>query len=101
MNEKDFMASVVYEARLHGWMVYHTYDSRRSPAGYPDLTMVRGNTILFWECKTDKKSSRLTPAQGEWLHALSVAGDDAPIVDARVIRPSDTEEIIKVLEAGL
>ena len=36
-TEKGFQAAVVELARLRGWLVYHTYDSRRSAKGFPDL----------------------------------------------------------------
>ena len=47
MTEKQFMAQVVELAKLKGWLVYHTYDSRRSEPGFPDLCMVRKGTCLF------------------------------------------------------
>ncbi len=37
LSEADFMDQVIDLAHLYGWMVYHTYDSRRSAPGYPDL----------------------------------------------------------------
>ena len=39
-REKDFMDKLLGAAVPAGWMVYHTYDSRRSTAGFPDLVLV-------------------------------------------------------------
>ena len=44
MTEAQFQEAVVQLARLTGWLVYHTFDSRRSQAGYPDLTLLKGRT---------------------------------------------------------
>ena len=39
-----------------GGMVYHTYDSRRSAMGYPDLTIVTLDGRVIWaELKVGKK----------------------------------------------
>ena len=43
---------VVDLARTLGWRVYHTYDSRRSQPGFPDLVLVR-ERILFLELKSE------------------------------------------------
>ena len=41
MSERDFQGQVISMAEALGWLVYHTYDSRHSKAGFPDLNMVR------------------------------------------------------------
>ena len=40
-TEKGFSQAVVDYAHTQGWTVWRTYDSRHSPAGEPDLRMVR------------------------------------------------------------
>jgi hypothetical protein len=82
-SEADLMAAVIVLARLAGWSVYHPYDSRRSTAGYPDLTLVREGQLLFVECK--REDGRLTQDQSDWLLRLS----RVPGVVATVWRPSD------------
>ena len=42
LKESDFQRAVIEMARLHGWLVYHTHDSRRSAPGFPDLVLVQG-----------------------------------------------------------
>lgn len=54
MTERQFQPQVVQLARLCGWLIYHTFDSRRSAAGFPDLCMVRGDRCLFVELKSDR-----------------------------------------------
>lgn len=68
MTEKQLQAAIVKTARLLGWRVYHTYDSRRSEPGFPDLSMVKGDRLVFAELKTEK--GKVSDAQAEWLDAL-------------------------------
>ena len=55
---------------------YHTFDSRRSPGGFPDMTIV-GQRVIYRELKTAK--GRLTAAQWRWFDALVLAGADADV----------------------
>lgn len=80
-TEKQFQEVVVKRARAHGWLVYHTFDSRRSEPGFPDLVLVR-DRIVFRELKTNQ--GRLSPYQSRFLAALKAAG-----ADVGVWRPSD------------
>ena len=69
MTEKEFQAQIVELVGLLGGMVYHTYDSRRSASGFPDLTIVtRDRRLIFAELKNDR--GRLTEYQKSWLEAL-------------------------------
>ena len=93
LSEKDWQSQVIAWAERAGWRVYHTYDSRRSVAGFPDLVLVKaGRAIQFIELKTIK--GRVTPAQQGWLDAIS-ASVCTPV--ARVWRPSDEDEVRAVL----
>ncbi len=90
-TEKQFEAAVVEYARLSGWLVYHPFDSRRSEAGWPDLSMVRDGVLLLAELK--RESGRVTKAQAIWLEALSAVAACVPNVRVRVWRPSDWPQI--------
>jgi hypothetical protein len=68
MSERQLQSAVVELAEWLGWKHYHTFDSRRSNPGFPDLTLVKDNTLLFVELKSAK--GRLTAEQTEWLEAL-------------------------------
>ena len=89
-KERDFQHSVVELAELYGWMIYHTYDSRRSNPGFPDLVMVRDNRVIFAELKTMK--GKVTKHQERWLEALAKTQ-----VEVKLWRPSDINDIEEVL----
>lgn len=82
MKEATLQAQIIGTATRLGWLSYHTHDSRRSTAGYPDLHLVHpGRRIsALVELKTQK--GRLTPEQQRWLTALAEAG-----VNVAVWRP--------------
>jgi hypothetical protein len=85
MTEKQFQQTVVDMARALGWRVYHTYDSRRSERGFPDLVLVR-DRIVYLELKT--ATGKVSLDQQQWIAALTAAG-----ATALVVRPSDLDAI--------
>ena len=89
LSEKRFQQQVIDLAHLAGWLVYHTYDSRRSAPGYPDLALcheARGQYLLA-ELKSDR--GRLSPAQQRWIQALQRAG-----IECHIWRPGDFDAIV-------
>jgi len=92
LSERDLLAEVRALAEGMGWLVYHTWDSRHSPKGLPDLLMVKGHRLIAAELKAQK--GKVTDEQEQWLRALA----RVQTVDAMVIRPgSDYSELIEVL----
>lgn len=89
-TEARFQAAVMDLARWRKWRVWHDHDSRRNAAGLPDLLLVRGDRLIFAELKS--RRGRVRPAQREWLAAL---GQTA--AEVRVWRPTDWDEIVRVL----
>lgn len=67
-GESELQRAILELAKMLGWMAYHTFDSRRSAEGFPDLVLVRGDRVLFVELKSD--TGQLRPAQVSWLDAL-------------------------------
>jgi hypothetical protein len=91
VTEKQFQASVVAEAKLRGWRCWYVHDSRHSPAGWPDLTLIRGERLVFAELKRMK--GKVTVEQTETLELLLGTG-----AEVHVWRPSDTEAITEILK---
>ena len=91
VSESDFMAQIKQLAELCGWHAYHTYNSRRSAAGFPDLVLAREGRIIFAELKTQR--GQLTPEQDDWLAALAPAESEFAAHEVAVWRPSDWDEI--------
>jgi len=73
MTEAQLQAAIADLCKLLGVWCYHTYDSRRSQPGWPDLVLV-GRHVLYRELKS--ATGRLTSAQTEWGLRLGDAGQD-------------------------
>jgi len=86
-TEKKFQDAIISLAKENRWLHYHTYDSRRSVAGFPDLVLVREGRILFRELKVGK--NKMSLYQKEWAKAIREASGDFD-----VWRPEMMEEII-------
>lgn len=83
MTESELSECVRSLARTLGLRIYHTYDSRRSYSGFPDLVLVGRGGHVFRELKATA-GDYPTPEQQAWLDALTAAG-----ADTGVWRPSD------------
>jgi len=90
ITEKAFMGQVIQLARLMGWLVYHTHDSRRSVAGFPDLLLIRRGEMLVAELKVGKNEA--SEEQLRWLNAFRGAN-----VREFLWYPSDWDEIERTL----
>ena len=73
MTEKAFQSDVMRVAKMLGWLCYHTFDSRRSASGFPDLVLVR-ERVLFRELKVGKH--KLSQSQELWRDSIMDAGGD-------------------------
>ena len=93
ITEKQLQANIVKLAHLYGWHHYHTFNSKFSPKGWPDLVLCRPPVILFIELKTNK--GVVTPDQSKWLDMLKQCG-----LETFVWRPSDwnNDTILNVLK---
>ena len=81
-SEDQLQSQITEAATVLGWLWYHTHNSRRSPAGFPDLVLVRGDRVIFAELKVWNKKP--TEKQERWLGAL-----DATAAEVYVWRPQD------------
>ena len=95
MTESELQGAVIDLAQTFKWRTYHTHDSRRSAAGFPDLVMVRAERLIFAELKSEK--GRVSIDQIHWLNALA----DSGCAEVAVWRPADwtSGEIERVLRA--
>lgn len=91
ISEKAFQAEVIRLAKRNGWKFYHTYDSRKCVAGFPDLLLVRGRVLVAAELKVG--GNRTTAAQDSWLEAFA----GVRVVESVVWRPEHWEEIGRTL----
>lgn len=82
LTERQLSDAVRDLAIRLGWACYHTFDSRRSQAGFPDWVLVRGSRLLFIELKSEK--GRVSDAQANWLLALSLTP-----AEVHVWKPAD------------
>ena len=89
MSEAAFQAEVVRLAKALGWLVFSTWDSRHSPAGEPDLRLVR-ERVIWAELKSEKGAPTVLQRQAGIL--LEAAG-----AEYYLWRPSMMDEIIRVL----
>lgn len=110
-TEAAFTDDVLGLARFYQFTGYHTHDSRRSQAGFPDLVLIRPPRLIFAELKLDKPTATrarahdvaarpdwlrrrdLTAAQADWLTQLA----DIPGVEAYVWTPSHLQDIAGIL----
>ena len=91
LTETEWQRTVIEWAVRAGWRPYHTYDSRRSTGGFPDLVLVKpGKPVVFAELKT--VNGRLTQMQRIWISELNQAG-----ATVYCWRPTDEVEVKSVL----
>ena len=91
-SEKDFQGAVSDYGMLKGWTIFLTYRSTHSPAGEPDLRMVKPPRVIFAELK--REDGKTTAKQKEALDLLG----QCPGVETYLWRPSDWPTIERILE---
>ena len=98
VSEKAWQDGVLRLLAAHGYVYrYHTFDSRRSPSGFPDIVAVHrepGRDLLALELKTDV--GQVTLAQAAWLEALQGCTG----VVAECWRPAMLQEVVAKLAAS-
>lgn len=93
-TEEQFLQWVINAAEQLGWvreLIYHTRNSQRSTAGFPDLVLCRPPRLLWVELKL-KPHNKLTAAQELWAWALKESGQEV-----YVWWPADMDVILEVL----
>ena len=92
--EASLLHTLLHAAALLGYLAYHTYDSRHSHPGFPDLILVGHGMVCFWELKS--ATGYTTAPQRHWQAALQAVDD--PHLDMRVIRPADLDAALRDLQ---
>lgn len=92
VSERQLQDAVVELAGYLGWRWYHTHDSRRSPAGFPDLVLCR-ERVIFVELKS--RRGTLSAEQAMWLEALRDAGAEVHVWKPRDWANGRVEEILR------
>ena len=107
--EAAFMDAVAEYARTNGWLVAHftagktmsgrafLTAARYDGSGFPDLTMVRRNRIVFAELKR-KGVRSVSAGQQVWARALIGLEDDNPGVEYHLWNPIDWDKIERTLK---
>lgn len=90
-SEKELQAHVIELAGLLRYKHYFTYRSKRSPAGWPDLALVRDRLILV---ELKREQGVVSENQKAWIRWLLDAG-----VETYVCRPADLDDLAAVLQA--
>lgn len=72
MTERSFQASIIEICKLFGIAWYHTFDSRRSAKGWPDLAMVGKRGFITRELKSERGT--VTADQERWGEMLRQVG---------------------------
>lgn len=82
MNESRLQAAVIDMCEIYGIAYYHTYNSRRSVPGWPDLALCGSRGFITRELKSEY--GKTTPEQDHWGFVLRSAG-----ISWAVWRPDD------------
>lgn len=91
MTEATFQANVVRQAREWGWQVQYNTIAYRSPTGWPDLYLVRGERIVVAELKT--MTGVVKEKQAKWLFRQWATGK----IECFIWRPDYEHQIAEVL----
>lgn len=83
MTENELLYAVRVLCRRYRLLPYHTFDSRRSEPGFPDVVLV-GTRVLWRELKGERNG--LTWAQAQWGRHLKAAGQDWAVWRPRDLR---------------
>jgi hypothetical protein len=82
VTERRLQATVIEMCKVYGIAWYHTFDSRRSNRGWPDLALCGSRGFITRELKSGRGVT--TPDQEDWGARLRQAG-----VNWGVWRPAD------------
>jgi len=94
VSEKKWQETVIAVAKARGYLVFHTYDSRKCTPGFPDLVLIhpgKGRLVVA-ELKT--VTGKVEPEQERWLKCFTMVTGRPSVY---VWRPGDLDEVNEVL----
>jgi len=95
-SEDDLLTAILEAAMFLGWRAHHDRRSdkalQQGHAGFPDLVLIRGGRIKFYELKTAK--GQLTQDQFAWQLDMP---PNSYAVEYRLVRPADLDDVIASL----
>jgi hypothetical protein len=91
MSEKQLQELLRQACGMHGWLYYHTHNSRHSPSGFIDTVAVRDTRLVCAELK--RRGQEPTVAQQRWLEALA----QVRTVEVYVWTEDDIPTLLEVL----
>lgn len=95
MLEKTFQERyVVPSFQRAGFIVYHTYDSRRSQCGFPDIVALNPERGLLDVVELKREGRNVTAKQQEWLDAFRAT---SMVRVHGVWRPSQIDQLDEML----
>lgn len=79
MSETQLQDQILELAKRMGWLSYHTFDSRKSTSGFPDLVLVhpKQKRVIWRELKSEKGVT--SSEQKVWLSSLLLVGEDVDV----------------------
>jgi hypothetical protein len=97
MTEKDLQAHVRSVATVNGWRAFCWWSSLHSPAGWPDLVLVREVNdsqarLLFVELKSEK--GKFVPEQEEAHRLLRLTGHQVYVWRQSDLLSGRVEEVL-------
>ena len=90
-SEESLQNKVIDLLKLGRWVYFHSWSSRHSVAGFPDIIAIRGTRVLAIELKSTK--GKLTPAQIAWGQTFTATGK----VEYYCWYSEDWDEMVKAL----
>jgi hypothetical protein len=96
VSEKDFRQQVATWAEERSWLAYWTWNSKHSPAGFPDLVVCRPPRLIIAELKT-QHAQPPKGRQAEWLDWLGQCQLVGCSLEVYLWRPLDEDAILEAL----
>jgi hypothetical protein len=95
MPERRFDEWFRQLAKRLGYRAFHCRRSTGSERGFPDWILLRRSPPRAVAIELKRGTRQPTPAQQDWLDDFAACG-----IETHIWRPSDRDEIVRVLEAG-